>query len=75
MLEEDRKTWWQRLLLWRIGSYTWEKRQMAQLGLWSLIITARQKGKLPAWEGIRIVRDRTSESGSDYAQPPEAQKT
>lgn len=36
---------------------------MAQLGLWSLITTARLEGKLPAWEGIWIVRDRTSESG------------
>jgi len=64
MLEkENRRIWWQRLLPWRkIGSYTLEKRQMAQLGLWSLITTARL-GKLPAWEGIRIVRDRTSESG------------
>lgn len=78
MLEkENGRTWWQRLLHWHKlkNSYTNEKKYLAQLGAWSLIITARQKGKLPAWEGIRIVRDRTSESGSDYAQPPEAQKT
>jgi len=29
---------------------------------WLVITTARLEGKLPAWEGIRIVRDRTSES-------------
>ncbi len=66
MLEkENRKTWWQRLLRWRKteNSYADEKKHLAQLGAWSLITTARLEGQLPAWEGIRIVRDRTSESG------------
>jgi hypothetical protein len=66
MLEkENRKTWWQRLLRWHKikNDYTDEKKHLAQLGAWSLITTARQEDDLPAWEGIRIVRDRTSESG------------
>jgi energy-coupling factor transporter ATP-binding protein EcfA2 len=66
MLEkENGRTWWQRLLHWHKlkNSYTNEKKYLAQLGAWLLITNARQEGKLPAWEGIRIVRDRTSESG------------
>lgn len=64
-LEKKNKTWWQRLLRWRKteNSYADEKKHLAKLGAWSLITTARQEGQLPAWEGIRIVRDRTSESG------------
>jgi len=57
--EEDKRTWWQRLLFWRkVRSYAKEKERMAKLYVWTKVVEARQKGELPAWEGIRIVRER-----------------
>jgi len=35
-----------------------DKQIILQLYWWFAIVTARQKGELPAWEGIRIVRER-----------------
>jgi len=59
MLEKEEHTGWQRLLFWRkVRSYAREKEIMAELYAWTKIVEARQKGELPAWEGIRIVRER-----------------
>jgi hypothetical protein len=58
MLEKEEFSWWQRLLFWRKArNYTDQKEAMAELYAWAKIIEARQKGELPAWEGIRIVRE------------------
>jgi len=51
--------WWQRLLSQRkVRNYAREKEELALLYAWAKIVEARQKGELPAWEGIRIVRER-----------------
>jgi hypothetical protein len=42
-----------------VNYYAEKKRLTAQQGLWLHIFAARREGKLPAWEGIRIVRDRS----------------
>ena len=60
MLEKERETrsWWQRLLRHEVANYAKEKEDMAAVYAWTKIVDARQKGELPAWEGIRIVRER-----------------
>ena len=45
----------------RIEKKYHKKQIILQLHWWLVITNARQTGKLPAWEGIRIVRDRTEE--------------
>ena len=60
MLEQEGKQfipWWQRWFKKR-PNYSDEKQFMAELYAWLQIVIAREKGELPAWEGIRIVRDR-----------------
>jgi hypothetical protein len=59
MLEKEERSWWQRLLGIR-GKGNWEERkQMALEAYWWLqIVRLREAGELPAWEGIRIVRER-----------------
>jgi len=60
MLEKERdkkRSWWQQLFGRKVESYTEEKEKMIALYAWTKIIEARQKGELPAWEGIRIVRE------------------
>jgi len=61
-------SWWDKLLYpGRISKRIEERRQRKQMILqlhwWLVITTARQAGQLPAWEGIRIVRDRGHEEG------------
>jgi len=60
ILGKEEHTGWQRLLFWRKvrNYYAREKETMAELHAWAKIVEARQKGELPAWEGIRIVRER-----------------
>jgi len=59
MLEKEKRSVWQRLLFWReVRNYAKEKETMAKLYAWTKVVDARQKGELPAWEGIRIVRER-----------------
>lgn len=50
---------WRRLLRRRKGGDAIEEAQQATLELywWLQIVLAREEGKLPAWEGIRIVRE------------------
>ncbi|KJU86091.1 signal transduction protein with Nacht domain protein [Candidatus Magnetobacterium bavaricum] len=50
--------WWKRAL--RIKSrnaYEYNQQAALSLYLWSQLTTARVEGKLPAWEGIRLVRE------------------
>jgi energy-coupling factor transporter ATP-binding protein EcfA2 len=42
----------------RETSYHKEKRTLSNLYRWLQIVIAREEGKLPAWEGIRVVRER-----------------
>jgi hypothetical protein len=56
MLEKEERTWWQRLR--SKTSYQWEKHELAKLYTWLQIVIAREAGQLPAWEGIRVVRER-----------------
>jgi len=53
---EKKYSWWQKLF--KLRSYTDEKEAMAAVYAWTKILEARLKGELPAWEGIRIVRER-----------------
>jgi hypothetical protein len=57
-LAQNEIPWWRRLF--SRGAGEWEAEKQTALDLyWSLkIIAAREEGKLPAWEGIRIVRER-----------------
>jgi hypothetical protein len=59
MLEKVERPWWQRLLRIR-GKVNWEAgKQLALEAYWWLqIVRLREEGKLDAWEGIRIVRER-----------------
>jgi len=64
---EGGRTWWQRLLLrWhKIGNYIYfSLLKYPLLRAWIDITNARQEGKLPVWEGIRIVRDSGSKSSA-----------
>jgi energy-coupling factor transporter ATP-binding protein EcfA2 len=45
-------------LLYRRPNYGQEKKFMLNLHRWLRIVVAREEGQLPAWEGIRIVRER-----------------
>jgi hypothetical protein len=57
--EQDKRTWWQRLLSWqKVEGYVKQREKYTELYAWTKIVEARQKGELPAWEGIRIVRER-----------------
>lgn len=59
--ENDNRSWWQRLILWKKGNnYIKEKEKFALLYMWAHIVNARQEGKLEAWESIRIVREQKS---------------
>lgn len=58
MLDKEKRHWWRRLLGIR-GKDGWEKEKKIVLEAfwWLQIVRLREAGKLPAWEGIRIVRD------------------
>jgi energy-coupling factor transporter ATP-binding protein EcfA2 len=58
MLETGEHTWWQRLLRRGKTSFHEDKRKLARLYSWLQIVIAREEGKLAAWEGIRVVRER-----------------
>lgn len=55
----DVPPWWQRLLRRRREDKSIAEAQQDTLDLywWLQIVLAREEGKLPAWEGIRIVRE------------------
>jgi hypothetical protein len=61
ILEEEEKPrqWWRR---WRPRrkkqDYTAEKDAVLVGYIWLQIVMQREEGRLPAWEGIRIVRER-----------------
>jgi len=56
--EKYENTWWLDHPLFMKINYTEKKEIMAALCAWTKIVEARLKGELPAWEGIRIVRER-----------------
>ena len=55
----DNRPWWKR---WfsrlRQSDFAEDKQDILNLQEWLKIVMAREAGKLPAWEGIRIVRER-----------------
>ena len=57
--KEYKPSWWQRLLGRKPLDYNKEKQAILNLYWWLQIIILREQGKLPAWEGIRIVRDKS----------------
>jgi len=60
--EEQQLSWWQRIRGHKIYDYDYdynkEKQAILNLYWWLQITILREQGKLPAWEGIRIVRER-----------------
>jgi len=42
----------------RISNYAADRQAILEVYWWLQIVEAREKGQLPAWEGIRIVRER-----------------
>ena len=55
---EQECPWWQLWLYRQKSDYSKEKQVILDF-YWSLqIVMAREQGQLPAWEGIRIVRER-----------------
>ena len=40
------------------GEPSMARRMMAELAWWIQVILGRREGRLPAWEGIRLVRER-----------------
>jgi hypothetical protein len=61
MLEEERgsRQWWQRW--WprqKQTDYAEEKDAVLVGYIWLEIVMQREEGTLPAWEGIRLVRER-----------------
>ncbi|RKZ73917.1 MAG: hypothetical protein DRR19_30565, partial [Candidatus Parabeggiatoa sp. nov. 1] len=58
-LEKLERPGWKRWLFRRSQSdYCKDKQAILNLYWWLQIVMAREDGKLPAWEGIRIVRER-----------------
>jgi energy-coupling factor transporter ATP-binding protein EcfA2 len=57
--EKDYRPWWKRWLSRRrkIDFISKDKQTIQNLHWWLQIIIAREQGELPAWEGIRIVRE------------------
>jgi len=56
--EKDYRPWWKRWLSrQRKDDFSEDKQDILNLQGWLKIIMAREEGKLPAWEGIRIVRE------------------
>jgi hypothetical protein len=56
--EKDYRPWWKRWLSrCRKIDFSEDKQNLQNLQGWLKIIIAREQGKLPAWEGIRIVRE------------------
>ena len=53
----DKTTWWQKLLGAK-SAYEADQQTVLQAYWWMQILLLREEGKLPAWEGIRIVRER-----------------
>lgn len=55
---------WRRLKIFGTAKAAEEKWQQAILYFhwWLRIVMAREEGRLPAWEGIRVVRERASEA-------------
>ncbi len=57
--QEKLESPWERYLFRRRKSdYSEDKQAILNLYWWLQIVIARKEGKLPAWEGIRIVRER-----------------
>jgi len=61
--QKNNRPWWQRWLSRRRIDYNKnkqneDKQAILNLYWWLKFIMAREEGKLPAWEGIRIVRER-----------------
>jgi energy-coupling factor transporter ATP-binding protein EcfA2 len=56
--QKDNRPSWQRWLSRRRFDYNEEKPDILNLYWWLQLVMAREEGKLPAWEGIRIVRER-----------------
>ncbi|MDM8557693.1 NACHT domain-containing protein [Candidatus Parabeggiatoa sp. HSG14] len=54
----EKPFWWKRWLFRRKVDYTEDKEAVLNLYWWLQVVMAREKGELPAWEGIRIVRER-----------------
>ncbi len=58
-LEQMERPWWQRWLPHPAkGRYAEDRQAILGVYWWLQIVDAREKGQLPAWEGIRIVRER-----------------
>jgi hypothetical protein len=56
----DSRTWWIKWLpRGKAGDYREERQRVLELYWWAQITLGRMEGKLPAWEGIRLVRETT----------------
>jgi len=55
ILEKEKNYCWQ---FWKKNDYSQEKEAILSLHWWLLITNARMEGKLPTWEGLRIVREK-----------------
>jgi len=54
--EEDNRFWWKHLSHRRID-FSKDKQAILNFQEWLKMVIAREEGKLPAWEGIRIVQE------------------
>jgi hypothetical protein len=43
---------------WEKRDYSDEKQAMLEAAWWLYIMLEREAGRLPAWEGLRVVRER-----------------
>ncbi|MBF0606649.1 MAG: NACHT domain-containing protein [Candidatus Magnetobacterium sp. LHC-1] len=59
MKHDIAQSWWKRMIGIKRKNAYYEQQQQAALHLylWSRLTLARIEGKLPAWEGIRLVRE------------------
>ncbi len=57
LLKSSDRTWWQKLRGAK-SDYAAEQQTVLQAYWWLQILLLREAGKLPAWEGIRMVRER-----------------
>jgi energy-coupling factor transporter ATP-binding protein EcfA2 len=56
--QKDNRSWWQRWFSRRQIDYNEDRQALLNLYWWLQLVIAREEGQLPAWEGIRIVRER-----------------
>lgn len=68
MLSKKSAPFWKRLLRLNRSKYVNEQESVMLAWWWQRIVLAREEGELPAWEGIRIVREQMTSTEDRKAE-------